>query len=428
MKASALLGFLVLVLLFASCTRSAPSSSATPGPNAANPARAAPAQPLPAAPRPVDTTVVYQPGRERVLRESDGQSLGMEWKSLGMAVPAIPGDVHYGLLFADAPLLSATGDPQGRTITSGARVSVLDVGAWEDTGTGFRRLFRVRQPAQDAEGWIDGGSLSLITAEAGELAAGIVPRKIVVGGGDAEYNLLAIVDRGKLTLVDTSMFPFADEFHPSAVLRVSIIDANGNGNLEVVVEAETIVSLRYLGASALRWVAWLRPRDGTWTPILQYNASFGTDAGYSYTTTMRAFDASGAGMMSMVRLDTEYVLVSGESEFRSNTVSFYPWNGSSYRKAPLQDLPRRGTVATDQAPLLKEPDGESTGSLARGDVLFVFDRSDTRQSPDDASSWWYRVVAKSGAEGWISGTGVDLSWVDPLKENRAVFLGQATPP
>jgi hypothetical protein len=278
------------------------------------------------------------------------------------------------------------------------------------------------------EGWIDGQSLALITAEAGELAAGIVPCKVVAGGSDAEYSLLAIVDGGKLTLVDTSMFPFAEEFHPSGVLAVSVGDVNGNCSPEIVVEAETIVSLRSLGASSLRWVAWLRPADGAWAPILQYNAGFGTDAGYSYTTTMRAFDFSGAGMLSMVRLDTEYVLVSGESEYRASSVSFYPWNGSSYRKASPQDLPRRGVVTGDTAALRKDPGGEAAGSLAPGDILYVFDRSDTRQSPDDAASWWYRAVTKSGTEGWISGRDIELSWIDPLKENRAVFLGQAPPP
>ena len=54
----------------------------------------------------------------------------------------------------------------------------------------------------------------------------------------------------------------------------------------------------------------------------------------------------------------------------------------------------------------------------------MFDRSDTRQSRDDPASWWYKAVTKSGVEGWISGTSVELSWIDPLKMNRAAFLGQ----
>jgi len=60
----------------------------------------------------------------------------------------------------------------------------------------------------------------------------------------------------------------------------------------------------------------------------------------------------------------------------------------------------------------------------RGDQLFVFDRSDSRQSPKDDSSWWYRAVTRTGAEGWISGTVLELSWVDPMVTNRERFLSQ----
>jgi hypothetical protein len=353
----------------------------------------------------------------------------MDWKPLGMIFPARLADVRYGLLFADTPLLDQLGAPLGHTLPAGSRVIVKDARPWVDTGTGFRRLFEVRWEPGALEGWIDGASLILITGEKESLAAGIVPRKIVAGGGDTEYSLLAVVDAGKVTLIDTSSFPFADQFHPSGVLRAAVQDVNRNGSPEVVVQAETIVSLRYLGASPLRWVAWLRPRDGEWTAILQYNESFGTDAGYSYTTTMRAFDSTGiAGMLNMVRLDTEYVLVSGETEFRAPTVSFYPWSGAVYQKAPLEDLPRHGAVTADQVPLLGAPGSSDAvqATLERGDVVFVFDRSDARQSPDDASSWWYKVVTKSGDEGWINGRNVDLSWIDPLVENRSVFLGKTS--
>ena len=63
-------------------------------------------------------------------------------------------------------------------------------------------------------------------------------------------------------------------------------------------------------------------------------------------------------------------------------------------------------------------------TLHAGDMLYIFDRSDSRQSREEASSWWYRVVTKSGAEGWIDGGSVELSWIDPLKVNREAFLGQ----
>jgi len=222
------------------------------------------------------------------------------------------------------------------------------------------------------------------------------------------------------------MFPFPDSFHPSGVVQVSLEDVNADSQPEVLLEADTIVSLRYLGATPVRWKAWLRRREGALVPIFRYNVSFGSDAGYSYTATDRAFDSDGSGMRDLVRVDTAYTLVSGQDEFHTTTVSFYPWNGSEFRRATLQDLPKLGTVSADQAPLLADADARSgiLASLAKGDQLYVFDRSDTRQSRDDPASWWYKAVTKSGQEGWISGTLMDLSWIDPLKFNRAVFLGQ----
>jgi hypothetical protein len=107
-------------------------------------------------------------------------------------------------------------------------------------------------------------------------------------------------------------------------------------------------------------------------------------------------------------------------------VSFYPWNGNQFRHAPLQDLPKLGSVRAEQAALRGGPGPESgeTASLSRGEQLYVFDRGDTRQEQDDPSSWWYHVVTKSGAEGWINGTDIELSWLDPLKVNREAFLTQ----
>jgi hypothetical protein len=347
-----------------------------------------------------------------------------------MSFPARLGEVRFGLVLSDAQLLDQTGTPKGPTVSAGSRVKVLDAGPWSDARTGFRRLYRVLLGPGTTEGWIDGSSLALVTDEKGPLSVGVVPRRITIGGGEAEYNLLAVADAGTVTLIDTSAFPFPDEFHPSGVLRAAISDASGDGRPEVVVQAETIVSLRYLGATPLVWVAWLRPGDGTWAPILQYNESFATDAGYSYSASMRAYDSTGSGMLDMVRVDTEYVLISGESEFRSNTVSFYPWSGSSYRKAVLDELPRRGTVTTDGAALRRQPGADAAveQKLTRGDALFVFDRSDTRASADNSSPWWYRAVTRSGLVGWISGADLELTWLDPLTENRAVFLGLAKAP
>lgn len=124
-------------------------------------------------------------------------------------------------------------------------------------------------------------------------------------------------------------------------------------------------------------------------------------------------------------MDTAYTVVSGPDEFRTETVSFFRWNGTEYKKVPLEDLPKVGRVTADSAVLLADPNaqGAVAATLSRGDQLYAFDRSDTRQSRDDPSSWWYKAVTKSGVEGWISGTKVELSWIDALKLNRAAFLG-----
>jgi hypothetical protein len=209
-------------------------------------------------------------------------------------------------------------------------------------------------------------------------------------------------------------------------VRVSLEDVNSDSQPEVLLEAETIVSLRYLGTTPVRWKAWLRRREGTLVPIFRYNVSFGSDAGYSYTATDRAFDSDGSGMRDMVRVDTDYTLLSGQDEFRTSVVSFYPWNGSEFRRAALQDLPKMGTVTAGEASLLADADPGSAvnATLLKGDQLYVFDRSDTRQVREDPASWWYKAVTKTGVEGWISGTLIELSWIDPMKLNRAAFLGQ----
>jgi hypothetical protein len=226
-------------------------------------------------------------------------------------------------------------------------------------------------------------------------------------------------------LSDTSVFVFPDAFHPSGVVHVSLEDMNSDSRPEILLEAETIVSLRFLGSTPVRWKAWLRRREGSLVPIFRYNVSFGSDTGYSYTATNRLFDSSGGGTRDMVRVDTDYTIVSGPDEFRNTTVSFFPWNGTEFKKAPLEDLPKIGTVTGEKASLLAEPDaqGSVTATLSRGDQLYAFDRSDTRLSRDDPASWWYKAVTKSGIEGWINGTSVELSWIDALKLNRAAFLG-----
>ncbi len=425
MRATALSALLFGCVLLASCTR---SSSSPPPASAALPP-SPPAVSQPSAPVVADagsgTAVSYLPSRDRVLRGNDGETLGLDWRPLGMLFPGAMNTVLYGYVFADTSLRDGGGGSTGLTVPAGTRVAVLDAGPWVTAATSYRRLYKVHWDAESADGWIDGSALALITAEKGTLSAGVVPRHVVIGGGESDYSLLAIVDAGTTTLIDTSTFRFPEAFHPSGVLAVTIADVNGNGSLEVVVKAETIVSLSALGTTPLRWTAWLSPRDGQWRPILLYDESFATDGGYSYTTTMRAYDASGtSGMKDTVRLDTDYVIVSGEREFRTRTVSFSTWTGTDYRRDALQDLPQHGTVKTAHLALFTRPGGveATTPALSQGDVVYVFDRTDT----PGPGSWWYDVVTGTGAEGWVDGDGLALAWIDPLEENRAVFLGEAS--
>ena len=127
----------------------------------------------------------------------------------------------------------------------------------------------------------------------------------------------------------------------------------------------------------------------------------------------------------MARVDTAYTVVSGADEFRTDIVSFYPWDGREFKRAPLEDLPKIGTVKMEKAALLAEPEQGSSAvaTLARGSQVYVFDRSDTRLSRGDPASWWYKAVTKAGVEGWIIGTSIELSWIDAMKVNRAAFLG-----
>ena len=73
-------------------------------------------------------------------------------------------------------------------------------------------------------------------------------RKIDIAGGESQYNLLAISSKGAVTLIDTSALVFPDAFHPSGAVRLSIEDVNSDGTLKVVLEADTIVSLQFLGS------------------------------------------------------------------------------------------------------------------------------------------------------------------------------------
>jgi hypothetical protein len=415
-----------VALALAACSR---AERPLPGPQAASEAPAASARPIPASPSapPSEQPIMYFPEKERVLAGTDNSGNDMRWQPLGMAFPALLGQVRFVLILTDTPLVDRDGNSKGTLLFEGTRVTLLESGDWMPAGGEFRRMYRVRAnvPGRPVQGWVDSSAAALMLVEADGLAVGIMPRKLVVGGGESEYSLLVIAEGRRVTLVDTSVFPFPDTFHPSGVVQVSLEDMNSDSQPEILLEAETIVSLRFLGATPVRWKAWLHRREGSLVPIFRYNVSFGSDTGYSYTATDRLFDSTGDGIRNMVRVDTDYTVVSGPDEFRTTTVSFFPWNGVEFKKAPLEDLPKIGTVTAETASLLADPDEHSsvTATLSRGDRLYAFDRSDTRLSRDDPSSWWYKAVTKSGVQGWINGTQVELTWIDALKLNREAFLG-----
>ena len=419
-----------ITLLLAACGKAprAAEPAATPGSTASVELAPAPAP---------DNPILYYPSRDRVLTAGDQSADDLQWKPVGARFPQLLGRILHGLVLTDSELTDRDGNPKGLLLPAGSRVTVKGAGDWVNDGSGFRRFYRVQSedgtpemrvpPRTPVTGWLRAGAVALILAEANGVQAGVLLRKVVIGGGESEYSLLVVADSRGVTIFDTSYIPFPDEFRPSGILGVSLQDVDADSRAEVIVEAETIPSLGLLGTTPVRWKAWLRRAvDGALVPIFRYNVSFGSDAGYSYTATERFFDSSGSGTRDLVRVDTDYTVVSGAEEFRNRTVSFYPWSGGQFRHAALQDLPKLGAVTAEGAELRAAPDTASAtvASLVRGDQLFVFDRSDSRQSPKDDSSWWYRAVTRTGAEGWISGTVLELSWVDPMVTNRERFLSQ----
>jgi len=419
-----------VTLVLAACGRAPRAVEPAAGPSSRAGAAVAPA-PAP------DSPILYYPSRDRVLTAGDQSADDLQWKPVGAGFPQLLGRILHGLVLTDAEVTDRDGNPKGQVLPAGSRVALKEAGDWVNDGSGFHRLYRIQSengtpgtrvpPRKPITGWLRAGAVALILAEANGVQAGVLLRKVVVGGGESEYSLLVVADSRGVTVFDTSYVPFPDEFHPSGVLGVSLEDVNADSRAEVIVEVETILSLGLLGTTPVRWKAWLRRAvDGALVPIFRYNTSFGSDAGYSYTATERLVDSTGGGARDLVRVDTDYTVVTGADEFRNRTVSFYPWNGSQFRRAVLQDLPKLGAVTADGAELRAAPDPASpaVASLARGDQLFVFDRSDSRQSRKDDSSWWYHAVSRKGADGWINGTVLELSWVDPMITNRDRFLAQ----
>ena len=373
------------------------------------------------------TTVDLVPSRDRVLAPGDSERVVTSWRPLGLSFPASRSAILYGLLIEDAPLLDAGHKPSGGALAGGTRVSVNDATAWERTGREYHRWYQVREEgAGIREGWVDSSSVALITVSRGDRSAGFLERKISIAGGDSDYNVLVLCEGTAVSLLDTSALVFADSFHPSGVTGISIEDVNADGVLETVVQAETIVSFQFLGASPLAWEAWLREKGGSWGAIFRYNISYGTDQGNSYTASRRVFSSTGKGLLDTVKVTTDITEAAARGEFRTTIVTFHLWNGSAYREDKNRELPQEGR-STAAAALLADPRAGSASvqALHEGDTLYVFDRGDTQESLAGQTGFWLHATSRSGKDGWIHSSQVRLSKIDPLKVNREVFLGRS---
>ena len=122
----------------------------------------------------------------------------MHWQPLGVSFPALLGEVRYGLVLTDTPLTDKDGNATGILLPETARVTVLEAGDWVPLGSDFHRSYRVsfKAAGKTVQGWIDSAAAALILAQNGRgLAVGVLPRKIVVGGGESEYSLLVGLGR-----------------------------------------------------------------------------------------------------------------------------------------------------------------------------------------------------------------------------------------
>jgi hypothetical protein len=350
-----------------------------------------------------------------VFARGDSQELVLSWVPLGATFDSARGQVLHGLLLD----MEALGSEE--LLPPLTRLGVVSATPWEKVEGAYRRSLVVRATAggKQLEGAVDSSSCLLVLAEAGGISAGFLERRIDIGGGDADYNVLGLVSGGIVTLVDTSAWVFPDTFHPSGVRSLTISDLNADGALEVAVLVETLVSLNYLGATPLAWEVWLSERGGSWTPIFRYNESFATDEGSSYTAARRLLDSDGDGMLETVKVTTSIEELGEEREFSNTIVSFSAWDGTRYQKQPSEELPRQAAVVAEKAVLFADVsiEGGAVAELPRGALLYVFDRN-------DGTPRWYHAVSREGAEGWIAAADVELSWLDPLKVNREVFLSQ----
>jgi hypothetical protein len=372
-------------------------------------------------------TVDLVPSRQRVFAQNDSEPPVTSWLPLGMSYASAKASILYGLLIEDAPALDEAHKPVGRTLRRGMHVMVRDATEWEPAGHGYRRWYEISQQGSARMDWVDSSSVALITAQHGGLGGGFLERKISVAGGESEYNVLVLCDGAAVSLIDTSALVFPSAFHPSGVTSVSFQDMSSDGTLEAVVQAQTIVSLQFLGASPLAWEAWLREKDHSWSVIFRYNSSYGTDQGNSYSATRRAFSSTGAGFLDTVKVTTNLMETAAQGVFSATTETFFTWNGTMYKEDPAWGMPQKATVLPGSAVLkaLPQAGASSVTTLKAGDELFISDRGDARESGGGEAGFWLHATTRAGKDGWILSGQVKLAKIDPLRINREIFLGHS---
>jgi len=370
-------------------------------------------------------TVDLVPSRQRVFAQNDSETPVTSWLPLGMSFASTRTSMLYGLLIQDGTALDGTRKPVGRTLRRGLHIVVRDASAWQPAGSTYRRWYEVSQEGSTRLDWVDSSSVALITAQSGSLKGGFLERKVSIAGGESEYNVLVLCDGDAVSLIDTSVLVFPDAFHPSGATSVSFEDVNADGTPEAVVQAQTIVSLQFLGASPLSWEAWLREKDGRWGAIFRFNSGYGTDQGNSYTATRRAFSSTGAGFLDTVKVTTNLMETTAQGVFGATTETFFLWNGTVYKEDQPWGMPQKASVISGaELKAFPQSTGETVAKLKGGDELFAFDRGDARAAAGGEDGFWLHATTRAGKDGWIRSGLVKLEKIDPLKVNRQVFLGR----
>ena len=152
------------------------------------------------APAVAEDRILYYPTRERVLDPRRQLERRHALEAAGhRSFPALLEQVRYGLILTDTPLVDKDGNSKGTLLPEASRVTLLESGDWMRVGIGL-------QHALPGAGSSAAGSPSRVDRLVGRRAdprrgqaawpVGIMPRKIVIGGGESEYSLLVIADGG----------------------------------------------------------------------------------------------------------------------------------------------------------------------------------------------------------------------------------------